>query len=122
MLLFSKRRWQRITQVVAVLFCLLCVAFVFLWWKQPRDPVYKGRRLSALLYAAHAPVFAKNTTRLVRFATPQNSQPLARSALRELGPEAVPLLAHWLSTTEPAWRDWARGECQKRALNWPWFT
>jgi hypothetical protein len=74
----------------AVVFALLAGAFVaWVWFSAPPDPIFRGSRLSAYLYAKPG------------FGGPRH-EPLPRAeALEKVGIAGAPLLAAWLETEHP---------------------
>lgn len=93
--------------------------FLALRFGQPEDPIYKGTRLSQYLYAGFAPRFSKRLPTDQVLAEWRKQNDLAKEALQALGPRSIPLLGHWLESTNSKYRLKLAALTRRAGLDWP---
>jgi hypothetical protein len=122
------RRSKRLlaTGVFALLAAL--IAFIFLLWPRYPDPVYDGVALSEHLYRLYSkPVFsllARPRTAQARAEQQKEFRlrELSYEALKKAGPEAIPLLTNWLSTSQSAWQTNLHARLLRSGYHFPRIT
>jgi hypothetical protein len=104
---------------------------IFYFAKQPHDPIYKGKRLSAHLLQG-SPTKGSPTQPLSfstilnaafsrRFASPEFAIRHAREPLTNLGPASIPLLEHWLDAPKSRFQSRLEEFAVRRNLPWERF-
>ena len=121
-----KAIFRKSTRILFGGLLLLVIGAAAVWISRPPDPEFEGKKLSQHLYVwarPTAPFGRRPTTAEVKELEKHNRAIMtAQIAVKELGPEAVPLLLSWLDGHEYPFQRKLTGYLRTNNIEMPFLT